>query len=424
MDEEAKKKIALFRFSLIAPLLNQTFLEPTASAYLAAVSAKVYDVPFYGDKEYAPATIKGWLLDYRKHGIEGLYPLTRNDKGKSRSLCEEARQYVLDAKNFYPKRSANSIYHELVAKGIISPDDVSISTVQRFIKSHGLKRSDSQIKDRRAFEMEYPGDCWQTDISMGPYLTIDGCKHKTYIVAYIDDASRAVMACSFFYEQSLNSVLSVFKTAVQRRGIPKKLFMDNGKVFRSDQLQFICASLGTIASYAEVFSPQSKGKIERWFQTLQRQWLNLLNWNNISSIEELNEMLQNYVENTYHQSIHSSIKAKPIDKYIQHIDRIRFVPSKQDLDYIFLYRIERRVKNDATIPILNYIFEVPPKYIGERIKVRYDPTSLDKAYIFDDSGSCQCAIYPVNKINNSKVIRDFAKLSADFSAFNIGEGKN
>lgn len=115
---------------------------------------------------------------------------------------------------------------------------------------------------------------------------------------------------------------------------------------------------------------------------------------------------------------------KPIDNYIQSIDKIRFVPSKQELDYIFLYRVERRVKNDATIPILNYIFEVPPRYIGERIKVRYDPTSLDKAYIFDDSGSCQCIIYPVNKINNSKVIRDSAKKAADFSAFNIKEGKS
>lgn len=424
MDEDAKKKIALFRFSLIAPLLNQTFSEPTAKAYLASVSAKVYAVPIYGAKEYAPATIKGWLLDYRKHGIEGLYPLTRNDKGKPRSLTDEARQYILDAKSFYPKRSAKSIYHELIAKGIISPENVSISTVQRFIKDHGLLRLDSQVKDRRAFEMEYPGDLWQTDISMGPYLTIDGHKHKTYIVAFLDDASRAVMACSFFYEQSLNSVLSVFKTAVQRRGIPKKLFMDNGKVFRSDQLQFICASLGTIVSYAEVFSPESKGKIERWFQTLQRQWLNLLNWDNISSIEELNSMLWDYVENTYHQSIHSSIKMKPIDKYIKHIDRIRFVPSKQELDYIFLYRCERRVKNDATIPISNYIFEVPPKYIGERIKVRYDPTSFDKAYIFDDNGNCQYTIYPVNKINNSKVIRDSSKFCADFSAFNIREGKN
>lgn len=134
-------------------------------------------------------------------------------------------------------------------------------------------------------------------------------------------------------------------------------------------------------------------------------------------------MLQDYVENTYHKSIHSSIKMKPIDKYIEHIDKIRFVPSKQALDYIFLYRVERRVKNDTTIPILNSIFEVPTKYIGERIKVRYDPTTLDKAYIFDDNGKCLLEIYPVNKVDNSKVIRGSAKKAADFSAFNIMEDK-
>lgn len=421
MDEESKRKISLFRFSLIAPLLNQTFGEATAKAYTEAICAKAYNVPFYGMKEYAPETIKGWLLDYRKHGIEGLYPLTRSDRGKPRSLSEEVKQYILDAKNFYPERSAKSIYHELIAKGIILSESISLSTLQRFVKNHGLKKNNLQIKDRRAFEMEYPGDCWQTDISMGPYLTINGRKQKTYIIAFIDDCSRAVMACSVFFEQNLIAVLSVFKTAVQRRGIPKKLFMDNGKVFRSDQLQFICASLGTIASYAEIFSPQSKGKIERWFQTLQRQWLNLLDWNSIQSIEELNEMLQNYVKNTYHQNIHSTIKMKPIDKYIQHIDRIRFVSSNQELDHIFLYRVERRVKNDATVPILNYIFEVPAKYIGERINVRYDPSSLDKAYIFDDSGSCLHTVYPVNKVVNSKVIRDSTKKAADFSAFNITE---
>lgn len=419
MDEDNRKKIALFRFSLIAPLLNQTYSEPTAKRYLETACAKAHNVPVYGSKEYAPETIKGWLLEYRKRGIEGLYPKSRSDKGKVRSLDDELRQYILDAKDFTPLRSAKSIYHELIARGLISPQSISLSTVQRFIKNNYVKNS--VIKDRRAFEMSYPGDCWQTDISMGPYLTINSRKQKTYLVAFIDDASRAVMASAFFFEQNLNSVLSVFKTAVLRRGVPKKLFMDNGKVFRSEQLQFICASLGTIVSYAEVFSPQSKGKIERWFQTLQRQWLHLIDWDRISSLEELNELLHDYVENIYHRTIHSSIKAKPIDKYIQHIDRIRFLASKQELDYIFLYRVERRVKNDATIPILNYTYEVPAKYIGERIKVRYDPTDLDKAYIFDDMGICICTIYPLNKVENSKVIRESTKKAADFSAFNITE---
>lgn len=117
-------------------------------------------------------------------------------------------------------------------------------------------------KDRRAFSMEFPGDCWQSDVSTGPYLTINGAKKKTYIIAIIDDTSRAIMACSAFYEQNLISLLSVFKQAIQRRGIPKKLFVDNGRIYRSDQLQFICASLGTVLSHAEIYQAQSKGYVK------------------------------------------------------------------------------------------------------------------------------------------------------------------
>ena len=330
MDDKLKEKVALFRFSLIAPILNNTFSEPTIKAYLEGICAKVYDVPHYGKREYAPSTIKSWYIDYRKNGIEGLYPCQRNDKGNSRVLNEAAKKYIIDVKVSSPQRSSKSIYHELIARGMVSTGDVSLSTVQRFVQKRGLNKLKATIKDRRTFEMEFPGDCWQTDISTGPYLNIGGKKLKTYLIAFIDDASRAVMAASFSFDQSLISVLSVFKTAVQRRGIPKKLFMDNGKVFRSNQLQFICASLGTIVSYAEVYSPQSKGKVERWFQTLQKQWMHLLDWHKIPSIERLNELLYDYVENEYHQVMHSSIKAKPIDKYTSHIDKIRFVQSKQE----------------------------------------------------------------------------------------------
>ncbi|NMB33589.1 MAG: DDE-type integrase/transposase/recombinase [Clostridium sp.] len=421
MDDKLKEKVALFRFSLIAPIINNTFTEPTIKAYLESICVKLYDVPHLGKREYAPATIKSWYLAYRKNGIEALYPSQRSDKGNSRSLNEATKEYIIDAKIEHPQRSGKSIYHELIARGMVASDDVSLSTVQRFIQKRGLNKLKTTAKDRRIFEMEFPGDCWQTDISTGPYLNIDGKKVKTYLIAFIDDASRAIMAASFSFDQSLVSVLSVFKTAVQRRGIPKKLFMDNGKVFRSDQLQFICASLGTIVSYAEVFSPESKGKVERWFQTLQRQWMNLLDWRSISSIDQLNELLYDYVENQYHQAIHSSIKAKPIDKYTTHIDRIRFVHSKQELDSVFLYRVTRKVKNDATISISNILYEVPMEFIGEQIKVRYDPSQMDKAYIFDDDGKCLSTVYPVNKIDNSKIIRDRPKDPIDFSPFNLKE---
>jgi putative transposase len=418
MDENTQQKVALFRYALIAPILNETHSQATAKEYMASVCGKTYDVPYYGKREFSPDTLKTWLLYYRKYGIDGLKPSIRSDKGSTRVLSEAAKEYITAVKTQTPEKSIISIYHELLAKGIIEAGSVSPSSIQRFVYNHNLNKAKKVPKDRRAFSMEYPGDCWQTDISQGPYLTINGKKMRTYLIAYIDDASRAIMAASFSYEQNLVSVLSVFKQAVQRRGIPKKLFMDNGKVFRSDQLQYICASLGTIVSYAAPYSAASKGKIERWFKTLQMQWLNLLDWNSISSLEELNQKLQVYIESQYHQTIHSTIKAKPLDKYMEHIDRIRFVPSKQELNHIFLYRVTRKIKNDATVSISNVLFEVPAKYIGDRVQIRYDPSCLDKAYIFNDSDTCLDVVYPLNRIANSRIPRGvLTKSSIDFSVF-------
>lgn len=418
MDESMQQKVALFRYALIAPILNETYTQATAKEYLESVCSKNYDVPYYGKREFSPATLKTWLLYYRKHGIDGLKPSKRSDKGNTRVLSEAAKEYITRVKMQTPEKAIISIYHELLAKGIIEAGSVSPSSIQRFVHNHNLNKAKTVPKDRRAFSMEYPGDCWQTDISQGPYLTINGKKMRTYLTAFIDDASRAIMAASFSYEQNLISVLSVFKQAVQRRGIPKKLFMDNGKVFRSDQLQYICASLGTIVSYAAPYSAASKGKIERWFKTLQSQWLNLLDWNSIASLEELNQRLQAYIETQYHQAVYSTIKAKPLDKYMEHINRIRFIPSKQELDNIFLYRVTRKIKNDATVSISNVLFEVSAKYIGDQVQIRYDPSCLDKAYIFNDSGVCLDVVYPVDRVANSRIPRSIlTKNTLDFSAF-------
>lgn len=125
------------------------------------------------------------------------------------------------------------------------------------------------------------------------------------------------------------------------------------------------------------------------------------------------------MEEDYNNGIHSAIGAKPMDKFLSHIERIRFVGSKQELDYIFLYRISRKVKNDATVSIDNLLFEVPMKYIGDRINIRYDPSSLDKAFIFSEDGKLMDTIYPVKKIDNSRIRRNENVKPMDFSCFTV-----
>ncbi|NLX70241.1 MAG: DDE-type integrase/transposase/recombinase [Clostridiales bacterium] len=416
MDNDLKQKIALFRYSLIAPLLTNTFSQNTAKEYLQEVTAKTFDVPGRLSKTYSPSTIKDWLRLYRKFGIDVLYPKSRSDKGSSRSLPKDAKDFIIACKMEMPKRSAKSIYHELIANGYISYDEVSLCTVQRFIKKANITPQKLEPQDRRAFEFEFPNDCWQSDISVGPYLTIGNKKYKTYIIAFLDDASRLILHCKAFFSDNFISLLTAFKKAVAKRGIPKKLFVDNARVYQSEQMQLICASLGTILCFARLYSPESKGKIERWFRTLHDQWMNTTDWLTFESLDNLNARLARYAEQ-YNNTIHSSIKQKPIDKYTRYIDKLRFIPSKQELNYTFLYRVTRTVKNDATISMNGILFEVPLKYVGDKISIRYDPTCLDKAFIFTEDGKLADTIYPVNKIENTKVLREQNVKPVDFSPF-------
>jgi transposase InsO family protein len=417
MDVNLRQEIALFRYSLIAPLITETFTQKSAKEYLEQVSAKKHATPQGTTKEYAPETLKEWLRNYRKYGIDGLYPKMRSDKGQLRKLPDSAKEFIVSSKLTSPKRSAKSIYQELIAKGYVPYDQVSLSTVQRFITKSNLTSKKLEPIDRRAFEFEFANDCWQSDISVGPYLTINGKKLRTYIFVFIDDATRVIAHCEAFFSESFLSLLAAFKKGVAKRGIPKRLFVDNGKVYKSDQMQFICANLGTILCYARPYSPESKGKVERWFKTLHDQWTNVIDWTKFSSLDELNTSLNRYVEDKYNKSIHSSLSESPIDKFVSQMDRIRFISSLKELDYIFLYRVTRRVKNDATISLDKTLFEVPFKYVGDSIFVRYDPTSMDKAYIFSEDGKILDTIYPVRKIDNSKIRRERNVKPVDFSAF-------
>lgn len=422
MNDETRNQIAVFRFSLIAPIINKAFTQGSVKEYLEEACARKYEAPGNLKGEYAPETLKDWLYRYRREGLDGLMPKGRRDKGTIRALSQAQRDQIIAMKIANPALSVKAIYSSLIASGSITCKDVSLCTIQRFISNNAELLRSSPAKDRKAFEFEFPNDCWQSDISVGPYITVEGKKKRTFIIAFLDDASRLILHCEAFYVDNFISLLSVFKKAVAKRGIPKKIFVDNGKVYKSEQMQFICAFLGTILCFAEPYSPQSKGKIERWFKTMQQQWMSVLDWATFTSLEDLNASLSSYVER-YNNQYHSSIKQKPLDRFLEHAANLKFIPSQKELDFAFLYRVERSVKNDATISLNNELFQVPMQFIGQRIHVRYDPTDLSKAYIFSSGGKCLESVVPVKKIDNSKIRRAHNIKPIDFSSFSPDNGK-
>ena len=404
--DRLKNEIALFRYGLISALVNNTYEERSKEDYYRKVALNTYTLNGKEIKLTAN-TIKNWYITYQKLGFNGLIPKTRTDLNTSRKLTSDAQLKIVDYKKSFPHISGTLIYQKLIEDGYINPNNVSKSTILKFIRDNYLLFGDDNKIDRRAFEMEFSNEMWDADTSHGPYLTINNKKIKTYLIALIDDASRLITNAKFFYEDNAINFQNTFKEGLKKYGIPKKIFLDNGKTYKNEQLSIICANCGMELIYTKPYSPQSKAKIERWFHTMKETWMRGINWEDIENIDELNEMLNDFI-NEYNNKIHSSltnneVNISPKERWFKDQDKIRKIDNNQ-IDEYFLHTAYPTIRADSIAHIKKIEYEVPTKYIGKKITVKYDFQDRSKAWIYDNGKKVE-AIHIVDKIANSKIKR-------------------
>ena len=377
MTDEERNAVAVFRHGLIAPLVNK--LEEKKS-YLARICAIVHDVPFYGKKEFAPKTLAEWLTEFRKGGINALRPKGRNDKGVSRCIIPELKDKILEERKKYLELSVTLFYDKLVNKGMITPETISYYAIYRLLRREQLLSKRGEEHERKRFSYDKINVLWQGDMSVGPYLIINKRKVRTYLFAFIDDCSRLVPAAVFSYNEKFEDMRDVFKSALLQRGLPSMVYVDNGKVYWAKQLQIACAELGVALIHTKPYDPKSKGKIERFFSTVRKRFYPLLNENMPICIEDLNKRFWQWLESDYHRKVHSSIEKTPFDAFMAQANTIKMVNNPEHLDFLFLRRVIRKVRQDATIALNSCFFEVPQEYIGQQIEIRFDKEISDIVY--------------------------------------------
>ena len=404
--DQAKNSIALFRYGLISSLVNNTYEEKSLEEYYRKVASVTYTLNGKEIKVRA-STIKKWHINYKKFGYDGLIPKTRADLNTSRKLTLEAQQKIIDYKKTFPHISGTLIYQKLIEDGYINQYSVSKSTVLKFVRDNYLMFGDDGKVDRRAFEMEFANDMWDADTSHGPYLTINNKKIKTYLIALIDDASRLITSAKFYYEDNAINFQNTFKEGLKKYGIPKRIFLDNGKTYKNEQISIICANCGMELIYTKPYSPQSKAKIERWFHTMKETWMRGIVWTDIKDIDELNDMLNDFV-NEYNNKVHSSLtnndfNISPKERWFRDQDKIKKIDNNQ-IDENFLHTAYPTIRSDSIAHVKKIEYEVPTKYIGKKITVKYDFQDRTKAWIYDNGKKIE-AIHIVDKIANSKIKR-------------------
>ena len=382
LSDEVRNAIALKRFSLISPILNGQV--NNRWEYYVQISSTPIEMPYYGIRKYAPKTIESWYCDYMRGGLDALKPGYRADKGSSRKIDAELAEKILEVKKAYPKAPNTVIYDKLIEDGIVKEGQISLTTLYRFLNSSNCKniQETEEKKEIKRFAHQYINELWYGDVMYGPYIQEGRKKKPTYLMAYIDDASRLVAHAEFYYTQNLESLRHSFKEAVLKRGIPTLLYTDNGKIYRSQQFEFMCANIGCSLIHSKPFVASSRGKIERFFLTVRKRFLSQLNMNEIKSLEELNLRFWKWLDEDYHKKPHSSLNGStPLDFFMSQISRVKLCTDPAQLEEKFLLSIKRKVNHDGTFPINKILYETDIKFAGQRVEVRYDPQWLDTPFM-------------------------------------------
>jgi transposase InsO family protein len=396
--------MAYFRFALIAPVIQGIFPDPTKTAYYRRVTENDLTLPNGKTMRYNPKTLEKWEEYYRKMGMDGLLPRPRSDSGKSRVINEPAISEIYRLKEKFPRINATLIYNKLIEDGFINQSQVSVSTVQRFIKHNDLKSAaNPNQKDRKAFEEAYPGGMYQADTCYTTYIRENGKLRRTYLIHIVDDHSRLIVGARFFYNDNAYNFQLVLKDAVARYGLCNKLYLDNGSTYSNEQLSLICGSLGIVKIHTPVRDGASKAKVERSFRTVKDSWLNAFDPSNVSSLEELNRLLADYVRKR-NTTVNRTIGETPMERYQRGIDHVRLPKSKEWLDECFMNRITRKVNLDATVSIDSISYDVPMQFIRSKVEIRFLPDRMQDAYILLEGKHYQ--LRPTNRVENGLTKRN------------------
>lgn len=405
MDEEQKKQIAVFRFGVIADFVTGVKLHRgEKERLLADKCARKWTIPYSNRTSIGRSTIRDWIKRYQNGGcrLEALYPRDRSDRGKSRTIDDETATNLICVRNELPEVTVESLITTMTHRQLISPGTcLNPTNVWRFLHNHGLMpESQPAGVDRRKYEAELPNDIWQSDVMHGPRVLVNDRRRKAYLIGFIDDHSRLVPFGGFYLSENLAAFLDAFEKALLKRGLPRKLYVDNGSAFRSRQLEHVCASLAIALIHATAYQPQGKGKIERFFRTVRTQFLPTLT--SEGSLADLNVAFGRWLEQ-YHRRHHSAIAQSPLQRYGANIQCLRAAPD--DLKDHFRIVVRRTVAKDRSVTINGRLFEAPVVLIGKRIDLLYhkdQPMRVEARLAGESYGALQ----PVDLAVNCRVRRD------------------
>ena len=306
----------------------------------------------------ARSTVQRLVHRYR---VGGLKALCTKPRGARPAIAQQVRELIVDLKVALPSRSGEKIRR--LMEELEQP--VSRQTVWRVLSERGLARR-QEAEPLRRFVHRQPNDLWQLDLMEDEQT---GCG-KVHLVAAIDDHSRFCVGARFVRRKGEADVLGALASFLGRWGLPAAVLTDRAVSFFGTQelpsgmttYQLGLGALGIRAAFAAPYKPRTKGKVEKFFSFLQRDFLAEVR-DSVRSLEELNARLQEWVDWYNQRRPHASLaQGTPAQHY-----RPSRTGAPANLDSLLAVEQSRRVGRDSAIAFRGKRLAVPPQYLGQHV---------------------------------------------------------
>ena len=358
----------LKKFEIIAPLLS----DGLEAAQKRRLRNEIMD-----KHQIAPRTLRRYLQQYKEKNFDALVKKTRSDKGQSKAIGGETLAAAIELRRELPTRSTRRIIAILESEGTVKEGELTQSTLNRHLAKAGASRSEFKAPEpARRFQKQGRNALWQADIKYGPYVPDEGGKKvRTYLMAILDDATRMPMHAEFYGNQKLPILEDSFRKGILKFGVPEAIYIDNGQIFISKWFRLACARLGIRHTAAKPYSPQSKGKVERFNGTVN-EFLEEMSLKPATSIAELNKQFRIWLEEGYSHKPHAGLDGKtPYQAYQENPKKVRFT-SSQECRQVFLWEETRKVDNTGAVKLKGVSYDAGAGLIRKAVDLRFDPFDL------------------------------------------------
>jgi putative transposase len=369
---EAARETGLFRYSLVQELLEPGISPAERGRRARELAGRAHDGPGGQAVTVSYPTLGRWRRLYEGGGFDALVPSPRQCTPRA---PVEVLALAEALKREKPARTAAQVRRILGLTAGWSPSD---RTLQRLFERLELNVPPREQEEQAAFgrfECSRPNEMWTGDTLHGPVIA----GRKAYLFAFIDDHSRAVMGARWAHHDDVVRMAAAFRPALQARGVPKAIYLDNGSAFVDAWLLRGCAVLGIRLVHSRPGKPEGRGKIERFFRTVREQFLvEIGDGAGIGDLAGMNRLFQAWLETVYHRAVHSETGEAPLARWARATPAERAVPDPGTLREAFLWSERRKASKTALVSLHGNSYQVDAWLAGRTVELVFDPFDLDR----------------------------------------------